>query len=78
MYAIANMSLAQLTLVCCGQEVPSSNPHPSIYYNTFAKKKSMQFVHKISTLNIPLTITRNSWAISHVFVCFSLYLIRTI
>ena len=34
------MSLAQLTPVySCGQVAPSSNPHTSIYYNTFAKKK---------------------------------------
>ena len=34
------MSLAQLTPVCfCRLEVSGSNFHPSIYYNTFAKKK---------------------------------------
>ena len=34
------MSLTQLTLVCSrGQEVSGLNPHLSIYYNTFAKKK---------------------------------------
>ena len=33
------MSFAQLAPVCsCEQEISGSNPHPCIYYNTFAKK----------------------------------------
>ena len=45
------MSFAKLAPVCsCGQEVPGLNPHPNIYYNTFAEKKQKIFIYLTNRL----------------------------